>query len=74
MKIEKQIKLITRLDSDEILCFQKVVNILRQIEEMMEKHECDTFTCCDEYAYEIEDLKSVITDLECFMDIDEIFV
>lgn len=73
MKIEKQVKLIPTLDSDEISCIRRTVKILTEIEELMENHECDTYSCYGEYTYNIEDLRSMATDLENFVEIDEIF-
>lgn len=73
MKIEKQVRLIPTLDSDEISCIRKTIKILTQVRDQMEKYDCDTFTCCDEYTYDISNLNEVIADLERFEEISEIF-
>lgn len=73
MKIEKQIRLIPTLDSNEISCIRETVKILAQVRDQMEKYDCDTIACCDEYTYDISNLDEVLADLERFTEISEIF-
>lgn len=74
MKIEKQVRLIPTLDSDEISCIRETIKILGQVFDQMEKYDCDTFICCDgDYTYDISNLNEVIADLERFTEISEIF-
>lgn len=72
MKTEKIIKLRVELDETERMALNEAITVLEKIKEAMEKHDCDTLMCCDEYTYDISDVRSMIDDLEKFEDISEI--
>lgn len=72
MKIEKQIKCIMTLDSDEISILRNARQILEEIENKMSNYHCDIIKCCDEYTYDISELRTTIGDLEMFENITEI--
>lgn len=72
MKIEKQIRLIPTLDSDEISCIRETVKILDQVLNQMKEYDCDTLTCHNKYSYDISDVREIIDTLEKFENISEI--
>lgn len=72
MKIEKIIKLNVELDEAERIALNEAAKVLERVKEAMEKYDCDTLMCCDEYTYDISDLKDTIDSLEQFRDISEI--
>lgn len=73
MKIIKISNLRVELDKTECMALNEATTVLEKIKEAMEKHNCDTLMCCDEYTYDISDLNEVITNLERFIEISEIF-
>lgn len=72
MKIEKIIKLNVELDDAECMALDEAIRVLQRVQETMEKYNCDTLMCCDEYTYDITNLKTIIGDLEMFENISEI--
>lgn len=72
MKIEKHIKLVVTLTDDEKAFLNKAQNILRNVEREMCNYSCDTILCCDEFIYDIEELRQTICDLDMFTQITEV--
>lgn len=73
MKIEKIMRLNVELEETERMALNEVITVLEKIKEAMEQYDCDTLMCCDEYTYDISDVRSMINDLERFEEISEIF-
>ena len=72
MKIKKIIELNVELDDAERTALEEAIKVLQQIKETMEKYDCDTLKCYDEYTYDFSDVEDAIDTLEKFESISEI--
>ena len=72
MKVEKIVKIRVGLDDTELKTLDSTIVTLEKIKDIMEQYDCDTLMCCDEYTYDISDVRGMIDDLEKFLDISEI--
>lgn len=73
MKLEREIKISAKFDTDEITILELARTILESLEREMVHNHCGILSCNnDSVLYDISDLRGVIGDLEMFKNVSKI--